>query len=56
MNDTATQTKPRFFMTEEQKAEEIGMTVSFLRKDRMRDKPVIPYKKYGRAVRYAVEQ
>ena len=42
-----------FNMTESEKAAEIGMSASFLRKDRMKAVPVIPFRKYGGAIRYA---
>ena len=56
MDSTTTQKKPVYCLTETEKAAEIGMSTAFLKKDRMREEPVIPFRKYGRAVRYASEQ
>ena len=40
------------FLNEYQKAQEVGCSVSYLRKDRLKDEPVFPYIKFGRMVRY----
>jgi len=49
-----TNVKPRnaVLLTERQKAQELQCSVSFLRKDRMRDTPVVPYEKIGNMIRY----
>ena len=42
-----------FNQTEAEKAEEIGMSRSWLQKDRMKPKPTVPFRRYGGAIRYA---
>lgn len=44
-----------FNLTEQMKAQEIGMSVSFLQKDRMKAEPQFEFRKYGASVRYASE-
>ncbi|MEM5468276.1 hypothetical protein [Celeribacter marinus] len=44
-----------FNLTERQKAELTGMSLSYLQKDRLRPEPRFAFKKYGRSVRYSVE-
>ena len=44
-----------FNLTEKEKASLTGVSTSFLQKDRRREEPRIPFKRYGRAVRYASE-
>ena len=44
-----------FNLTEHQKANITGMSVSFLQKDRLRDRPRVPFRRYGAAIRYAAE-
>ncbi len=39
-------------LTEHQKAAELQLSLSFLRKDRLRENPKIPFVKIGGAVRY----
>ncbi|WP_170549186.1 hypothetical protein [Ruegeria sp. HKCCA4633] len=39
-------------LTEHQKAAELQLSLSFLRKDRLREHPKIPFVKFGGAVRY----
>ena len=44
-----------FNLTETQKAVATGLSASFLQKDRLRDEPRIEFKRYGRAIRYSME-
>ena len=44
------------YMTERQKAAELQCSVSYLRKDRMRDEPTVPFLKIGKLVRYLPEK
>ena len=44
-----------FNLTERQKSELAGMSLSYLQKDRLRPKPRFAFRKYGRSVRYSVE-
>ena len=39
-------------MTETEKAAQLRISVSFLQKDRLRDKPRVPFLRFGAAVRY----
>ena len=39
-------------LTEHQKAAELQCSVSFLRKDRLNETPLVPYRKVGGMVRY----
>ncbi|NOD37110.1 MULTISPECIES: hypothetical protein [unclassified Ruegeria] len=43
-------------LTEHQKAAELQLSLSFLRKDRLRENPKIPFVKIGGSVRYHREQ
>ena len=52
----AEDTKTRVFnKSEAEKAVELGISVSWLQKDRLKSQPQIEFKRYGRTVRYAVE-
>ena len=44
-----------FNLTETQKAVATGLSASFLQKDRLRDEPRIEFRRYGRAIRYSIE-
>ena len=53
---TTTTTDHRIFnLTERQKSELTGMSLSYLQKDRLRPEPRFAFRKYGRSVRYSVE-
>ncbi|GAB5436642.1 hypothetical protein [Falsiruegeria mediterranea] len=43
-------------MTEREKAEELGMSTSWLQKDRMKVKPEVDFKRFGGAIRYATDR
>jgi len=47
--------QPAFNLTPAQKASSIGMSESWLAKDRLKAEPEVPFKKYGRSVRYSEE-
>lgn len=42
-----------FNLTETEKAMRLGVSVAFLQRDRMKKEPIIPFKRYGRTIRYA---
>ena len=44
-----------FNLTERQKAELTGMSLSYLQKDRLRPEPRFDFRKYGRSVHYSIE-
>ena len=52
MNDEADTEGRVFNLTETQYATRLGMSVSFLQKDRMREQPEHEFRRYGRSVRY----
>ncbi|WP_171210547.1 hypothetical protein [Ruegeria sp. HKCCA5426] len=39
-------------MTTAEKAKQLGVSASFLHKDRLKPQPLVPFIKYGRIVRY----
>lgn len=43
------------WLTEKEKADELSLSISFLRQDRMRQSPRIPFRRFGRAIRYLPE-
>ncbi len=57
MKDIVETAAPKVFnLTTAEKAELMGVSKSFLHKDRMRDEPLVPFRQYGpRIVRYAAE-
>lgn len=49
-------TTKRYNLTTAEKAEQMGVSKSYLHKDRMREKPHVPFKQYGtRVIRYSAE-
>ena len=49
--------KPRRrYMTELEKAFELSVSPSFLQKDRRAAKPTIPFRKFGRLIRYPIDE
>ena len=53
MTQTTTQDEILFNLTETEKATRMGVSVTFLQKDRLKAEPIVPFKRYGRMVRYA---
>ena len=50
------QTVKRYNLTTAEKAEQMGVSISYLNKDRLKAVPDVPFKKWGsRVVRYAAE-
>jgi hypothetical protein len=48
------ETKPKW-LKEAEKATELNVSASWLQKDRGKPKPEIPFKRFGRSVRYRSE-
>ena len=46
------ETRKAVMLTERQKAHELQCSLSYLRKDRMKERPDVPFRKIGNMVRY----
>lgn len=41
------------WLNEREKAAQLGMSVSFLQKDRLKSEPLVPFRRIGRMIRYS---
>jgi hypothetical protein len=55
MADDARIPGKEYGLREAEKAVKLGVSASWLQKDRLREKPEIDFARYGRSVRYAEE-
>ncbi len=54
MNEGSKTTKI-FCLTEAEKAAQLRVSASFLQKDRRKAMPSVPFKRYGRSIRYSAD-